>query len=194
MNIQFSQTISKENWTHFNRQFLNYKYKKRLRIFFSLGVISILFLFSSLFSIWSFFQQPAYFYLDMNFRTVLTYCPLYFFSAFLFLIVAIEFFVLYRFQFDFIIKKALRNPKNASNFIQKNYTITDDQLEVTSEFVSSTFQWSSFIEVLETDSEIGLFINSSNVVLILKQDLMHDQLEQLKAVLSQKLGANYVAI
>ncbi|MEI5993718.1 YcxB family protein [Candidatus Enterococcus mansonii] len=192
MNITFSQAITKENWTNFNKKYYNYKFKKRKRLLFTLGVLSVLFLLFSLFNIWRIFQQPVNMFFEINLHNLLLYCPIYFWASMIFLLLAIEFFVLYRFQLDFMMKRFLRNPKNASIFIDRHYTITDETIEITSEFTSSVYAWPSFIEVVETDVAIGLFINSSTVLLILKQNLMSYQLEQLQSAIYKHLSAHYI--
>ncbi|ALS01199.1 hypothetical protein ATZ33_07395 [Enterococcus silesiacus] len=191
MVLRFTQTLTQENWLNFNKIYMKEKNKRRRYLLLSISIISFCMFFYSIYRIWTFFQKDSFSFLSISFTQIIHYCPIDFYSALLFFIVGIELWLIYYKEIDFRIKKMLKNSSNRSFFVEKEFIITNEKIEVTTQLSTSTYEWPIFINCIETNNDLALFLNSSSILLISKKELSQEQLFQLKQLITEKMADSY---
>lgn len=83
------------------------------------------------------------------------------------------------------IRKAYRDPANATMFEPRAYELSDAGLEITSATGTSEMSWSAFIGVFELPTVIGLRQSKQTAVIIGTGDFNADKLQVLRAMLQK---------
>ncbi|EOL43634.1 YcxB family protein [Enterococcus caccae] len=191
MDLKFTQTLTQHSWLAFNKIYMKKKYKRRRFLLVTLSIISFFLSLISIYLIWTFFQQDSFTFTSVNLADILHYCPLYFYSGLLFLIVGIELFLIYYKEIDFRLKKSLKDPSNSSFFVEKVFMISSEAVKVNTKLSVSTYEWSIFTTCIETSAFIALQLNSFSVLLIQKEELSQEQLSKLKQIITEKMADSY---
>ncbi|WP_249921810.1 hypothetical protein A5821_000124 [Enterococcus sp. 7F3_DIV0205] len=191
MELKLTQTLTENSWLEFNRMYMKKKYKHRRYLLVSLSIISFFLSINSIYLIWKFFQQDTFKFMSISLADILHYCPIFFYSSLLFLLIGVELLIIYYKEIDFRLKKSLKDPSNKSFFIKKDFIITDEAVEVRTPLSVSTYEWSVFIRCIETNDFIVLQLNSMSVLLIQKKELQQEELSKLKQIISEKMADLY---
>ncbi|WP_430601958.1 hypothetical protein IGJ02_002132 [Enterococcus sp. DIV0724b] len=191
LKLKLTQTLTQNSWLEFNKIYMKNKYKHRRYLLLSLSITSFFLFIISIYLIWKFFQQDTFKFISINLADILHYCPIFFYSALLFLVIGLELLLIYYKEIDFRLKKSLKDPSNKSFFIEKEFIITDESVEVRTQLSVSTYEWSSFIRCIETNDFIALQLNSTSVLLIQKRELQQEELSQLQQIISGKMADSY---
>lgn len=166
MELKLTQTLTENSWLEFNRMYMKKKYKHRRYLLVSLSIISFFLSINSIYLIWKFFQQDTFKFMSISLADILHYCPIFFYSSLLFLLIGVELLIIYYKEIDFRLKKSLKDPSNKSFFIKKDFIITDEAVEVRTPLSVSTYEWSVFVRCIETNDFIVLQLNSMSVLFI----------------------------
>jgi hypothetical protein len=86
-------------------------------------------------------------------------------------------------------KSIADNPENESLFLETFLNISDSELQIKNKLIASTYQWSAFVNKIETDTYYFLFENSLQAIVIPKRAFKNnDEKMAFDKILSRNLS------
>lgn len=181
--VKFESALTKEDWLTFNKIYHKIVNKKRRIIILSIGCLAIsISVFYSILLILSVIKYHA-FYAQQGYGNIFTYQRVEIINIVIYLALAVLLFYRYFKGIERTTKKMLNNPENQLFFNKKEITINSEQIQAITNLNEVKYTWLSVTKVIETKQFIAVFVSSSSCLLVNKNALSPEQIQDFQVLL-----------